>query len=151
MKFQTLSQNYFEESVQLLLDLELDIREEIEHHLTDMDAHLICLDGNAVVGIVGWYKDNVNYANEAMGDLFPGEDAFWVGFFGVKSEYQNKGIGTQLLSLIEENIRERGANEWWVSSVPEAKEFYEKKGFSVVCSGEISGNKKVFMRKKLSD
>ena len=51
--------------------------------------------------------------------------------------------------MMEENIRQKGAKEWWVSSVPEAKEFYEKKGFSVVCNGEISGNKKYFMKKSL--
>lgn len=112
MKFQTLTHNHYEESVQLLLDLDLDTREEIEHHLADMDAHLICLEDGKVVGIVGWYKDNVNYAKDAMGNLFPGEGAYWVGFFGVKYEYQKKGIGTKLLSMMEENIKQKGAKEW---------------------------------------
>ena len=101
---QPLTKIFFSESVNLLLDLELDTKEEIEHHLVDMDAHLIYLNKGKVVGVIGWYKDTVNYAKKAMKDRFPGEDAFWVGFFGVKKEFQNRGIGTKLFESMEKAI-----------------------------------------------
>ena len=82
-----------------------------------------------------------------MKDRFPGEDAFWVGFFGVKKEFQNRGIGTKLFESMEKAISDNGATELWVSSVPDAKGFYQSKGFSVVCTGAINGNKKYFMKK----
>ena len=144
---QPLTKIFFSESVNLLLDLELDTKEEIEHHLVDMDAHLIYLNKGKVVGVIGWYKDTVNYAKKAMKDRFPGEDAFWVGFFGVKKEFQNRGIGTKLFKSMEKAISDNGATELWVSSVPDAKGFYQSKGFSVVCTGAINGNKKYFMKK----
>jgi len=144
---QPLTKIFFSESVNLLLDLELDTKEEIEHHLVDMDAHLIYLNKGKVVGVIGWYKDTVNYAKKAMKDRFPGEDAFWVGFFGVKKEFQNRGIGTKLFESMEKAISDNGATELWVSSVPDAKGFYQSKGFSVVCTGAINGNKKYFMKK----
>ena len=144
---QPLTKIFFSESVNLLLDLELDTKEEIEHHLVDMDAHLIYLNKGKVVGVIGWYKDTVNYAKKAMTDRLPGEDAFWVGFFGVKKEFQNRGIGTKLFESMEKAISDNGATELWVSSVPDAKGFYQSKGFSVVCTGAINGNKKYFMKK----
>lgn len=146
---QPLTKKYFDESVKLLLDLELDTKEEIEHHLEDMEAHLIYLNEDKVVGVIGWYKDDVNYAKNAMGKNFPGEEAFWVGFFGVKKEFQNQGIGTKLFDSMENIIAKKGAAEWWVSSVPEAKDFYQHKSFSVVCTGKINGNQKFFMKKSL--
>jgi predicted N-acetyltransferase YhbS len=133
----------------MLLVLELDSKEEIEHHLIDMDAHLVCLNKGKVVGVIGWYKDTVNYARSAMGDYFPGEDAFWVGFFGVKKGFQGQGIGSTLIRTMEDQILKKGASEWWVSSVPEAKDFYQRKGFSTVCTGKINGNIKNFMKKEL--
>ena len=144
-----LTAKFYNDAVNLLLDLELDTKEEIEHHLADMDAHLICLHEDKVIGVIGWYKDNVNYAKNAMGSYFPGEDAFWVGFFGVKKDFQNHGVGTTLFESMEKAILNKGAIEWWVSSVPDAQSFYEGKGFSDVCTGEINGNKKYFMKKVL--
>ncbi len=146
---QILTKDFFSEAVDLLVDLELDSKEEIEHHLEDMDAHMIYLDEGKVIGVIGWYKDTMNYAKGTMGDNFPGEDAFWVGFFGVKKESQNQGVGTKLFESIESVISDNGATEWWVSSVPDAKGFYESKGFSVVCTGVINGNEKFFMKKGL--
>lgn len=149
-KIQPLTGERFEEAVKLLVDLNLDSRDEIVHHLKALDAHLVYLNNDEVIGIIGWYKDDVNYANKAMGADFPGEDAFWVGFFGVKKGYQSKGVGTELITAMENNIVRLGAHEWWVSSVPDAKEFYRSKGFEVACTGEISGREKYFMKKVLN-
>jgi GNAT superfamily N-acetyltransferase len=138
-----------EEAVDLIFKLGLDTREEIEHHLKHTEAHFVAMKENKIVGVIGWYQDNVNYANEAMGNLFPGEDAYWVGFFGVKKEYQNKGVGTSLMKHLESVVREKGETELWVSSVPETKSFYEKLGFVLIKQGEISGNRKYFLKKSL--
>jgi len=49
--------------------------------LEHIDAHYIALDNKKIIGVIGWYQDNVDYATRAMGDKFPGENAYWVGFF----------------------------------------------------------------------
>jgi predicted N-acetyltransferase YhbS len=144
-----LTKEQFEEAVGLVLRAELDTREEIEHHLEEIHAHYVAMDGEKIVGVVGWYQDNVNYANEAMGDKFPGEEAFWVGFFAVEKEYRGQHIGRMLIQQLEKVVREKGANELWVSSVPESVTYYEKHGFVEACQGKISGQNKHFMVKKL--
>lgn len=85
-----------------------------------------------------------------MGDKFPGDDAYWIGFFAVDKQYQGKGIGASLLQKLEDSVKEKGVNELYVSSVPETRSYYEQHGFQIVMDGEISGNKKFFMVKHLS-
>lgn len=138
------------EAVELVLNANLDTREEIEHHLEHVDAHYIALSENKVVGVIGWYQDNVHYASATMGDKFPGEEAFWVGFFAVEKTYQGKGIGQALLQKLEAVIRDKQVDTLWVSSVPESKSYYENLGFNLICEGEISGNHKYFLAKSLS-
>ena len=55
-----------------------------------MDAHCVAVSNNIVIGVIGWYQDNVHYADKAMGDKFPDEEAYWVGFFAVGKEHQGK-------------------------------------------------------------
>lgn len=150
IKIIPLTKDKFSEAVNLVLSADLDTKEEIEHHLQHLDAHYIALDGDKVVGVVGWYQDNVNYANEAMGDKFPGVEAYWVGFFAVDKSYRGQGIGSSLLKELEEGIKLKKISELWVSSVPETQGYYEKKGFRLVKKGMIAGNTKSFMVKKLS-
>ena len=151
IKIQQLTKDRFEEAVSLVLKAELDTKEEIEHHLEHFDAHYMALVKNKIVGVIGWYQDNVNYATKAMGKRFPGIKAYWVGFFAVDGKYQGQGIGYTLISKLEQVIKEKGDDEIWVSSVPETKEYYKKQGFETVMQGEINGNPKFFMVKKLSN
>ena len=144
-----LTRVYFEEAVNLVIKAELDTREEIEHHLKHIDAHYVALDKERIIGVIGWYQDNVNYATEAMGDKFPGKDAYWVGFFAVDKEHRGHGIGFALLKKLEKVVKKRGADELWVSSVPETKDYYMRQGFKKYMSGKISGNTKFFCVKKL--
>lgn len=144
-----LSKTFFEEAVNLVLGAKLDTKEEIEHHLKHMDAHYVSLDKGKIVGVIGWYQDNVDYASEAMGDKFPGETAYWVGFFAVDKKYRKQGIGYALIQKIEQVIKEKGTNELWVSSVPETTDYYIRQGFNIVMQGKIGGNPKVFLVKKL--
>lgn len=144
-----LSQNRFNEAVSLVLKAGLDTKEEIEHHIQHIDAHYVAVYGDKTIGVIGWYQDNVHYADEAMGTNFPGDEAFWVGFFVVEKEYQGEGIGSALLHKLEEAIKDKKSSSLWVSSVPEARSYYEDKGFKLVCEGQIGGNHKYFMVKKL--
>lgn len=153
IKIVPLTNEGLNEAVDLVFKAGLDTREEIKHHLEHIDAHYIAVDknkNNKIVGVIGWYQDNVNYATEAMGDEFPGEEAYWVGFFTVDKKYRKKGIGYALLQKLEEVIRKKKAGKLWVSSVPETKNYYERQGFKLVMRGEISDNPKCFMVKSLS-
>jgi len=145
-----LIKNLFKEAVDLVLKAKLDTREEIEHHLKHIDAHYVALDKGKVIGVIGWYQDNVNYANEAMGNKFPGEKAYWVGFFAVDDKYQGQGIGYALINNLEKVIKGKGADKLWVSSVPETSDYYIRQGFKVFMQGIIGGNMKIFCIKELT-
>jgi predicted N-acetyltransferase YhbS len=144
-----LTKERFDDAVQVVLVAGLDTKEEIEHHLQHLDAHFVALSDDQVVGVIGWYQDSVNYATAAMGSKFPGEEAYWVGFFAVDKAYQGQGIGAMLFGKIEDDIRRRGADAFWVSSVPETQTYYARHGFRKVMEGEISGKRKIFMVKQL--
>lgn len=144
-----LSKKTFKEAVDLVLKAELDTKEEIEHHLKHLEAHFIALYQGKIVGVIGWYQDDVHYATEAMGDTFPGVEAYWVGFFAVDKTKRGRGIGKLLLKQLEEIVKEKGVKELWVSSVPETKSYYERHGFLLVKEGIINGNSKYFLVKKL--
>ena len=144
-----LTRDRFDEAVELVLRAELDTREEIEHHLKHIEAHYVALDQDKIIGVIGWYQDNVNYAVSAMGDKFPGVEAYWVGFFAVDKDVQGQGIGFALLKNLEKIVKAKGTNKLWVSSVPETRRYYERQGFKLVCRGKIAGNPKFFLVKSL--
>lgn len=145
-----LTQARFNEAVELVFNADLDTRDEIEHHLNHIDAHYVALAGNKLIGVIGWYQDNVQYATDAMNELFPGEDAYWVGFFAVDKNYRGKGTGKSLLQKLEDVVKEKNQTDLWVSSVPETKTYYENHGFVLVKRGAINGNEKYFMCKNLA-
>lgn len=149
IKIVPLTKGRFNEAVEAVLRAKLDTREEIEHHLQHIDAHYVAMDGGKIIGVIGWYQDNVHWANEAMGAKFPGIEAYWVGFFAVDKEYRGKGIGFALFQKLEEVVKAKGADKLWVSSVPETKSYYERQGFKLVCTGKIGGNQKFFLVKDL--
>jgi GNAT superfamily N-acetyltransferase len=145
----SLTQYRFNDAVRVVLEANLDTKEEIEHHLKHINAHWVALDKDEVVGVIGWYQDNVNYATEAMGKLFPGKDAYWVGFFAVNKLYRNQGIGKNLLCALEDYLKNANIFKLWVSSVPETESYYKKCGFKLFISGKINGNEKKFMVKEI--
>lgn len=144
-----LTKKRFVEAVDLVIQAKLDTKEEIEHHLKHIDAHFVALDKDKIIGVIGWYQDTVHYATEAMGDKFPGEEAFWVGFFAVDEKYRGQGVGYALLRRLEMVIKDKGTDELWVSSVPQTKDYYMRQGFTVFLQGKISGNSKIFCVKTL--
>lgn len=141
IKIVPLTKERFDEAVDLVLRAELDTREEIEHHLQHIDAHYVAIDGDKIVGIIGWYQDTVNYATEAMGEKFPGPAAYWVGFFAVEKKYRGRGIGFALLTKLEQVIKEKNQNKLWVSSVPQTRAYYERQGFKLICGGKVAGDR----------
>ncbi|MBU3979008.1 GNAT family N-acetyltransferase [Patescibacteria group bacterium] len=147
---QPLTKELFKEAVELVLKAGLDTKEEIEHHLKHIDAHYVALDKDSVIGIIGWYQDDMNYAADAMGDKFPGVEVYWIGFFAVDDKYRGKGIGYALLNKLEKAIKEKGAKELWVSSVPETKNYYQRQGFEMLMQGKIGDNPKIFCVKKIT-
>lgn len=150
IKILPLTQERFDETVEVVLRAQLDSREEIEHHLQHIDAHYAAMDGEKIVGVIGWYQDNVHWADTAMGDKFPGEEAYWVGFFAVEKKYRGKGIGFALLKKLEEVIKEKKQDKLWVSSVPETRSYYERQGFKLVCEGKVAGDRlRYFLVKEL--
>lgn len=150
IKIAPLTKEKFAEAVDLVFSAKLDTRQEIEHHLKHFKAHYIVLERGKVVGVIGWYQDNVNYATEAMGNKFPGPEAYWVGFFAVDKEYRGQGVGFALLKKLEAVVKKRGADKLWVSSVPETKNYYERQKFKLVMKGKIGINPKFFLVKSLS-
>ena len=149
-KITPLTRQFFQSAVDVVMRAELDSREEVEHHLLHLEAHSIAIYNDKVIGVIGWYQDNVHYADKAMGDKFPGVDAYWVGFFAVEKEHQGKGVGTALLNKLEGVVKERNANSLWVSSVPESKSYYESRGFRLILEGQIEGSTKYFLVKNLA-
>ncbi len=143
-----LAEDRFDDAVDLVLAANLDTRVEIEHHLKETDAHFVALDENdKIIGVIGWYQDTMNYATEAMGNKFPGENAYWVGFFTVHESRRSEGIGFALINKLQEVISSKGISELWVSSVPETAGYYSRQGFKKITEGKINNSQKIFMVK----
>jgi|SRR3990167_293135 len=149
VQIESLTKERLDEAIDLVFNAGLDTREEILHHLEHLDAHYIALENNKIIGVIGWYQDDVDYAIEAMGDKFPGENAYWVGFFVVDKNHRSKGIGYSLLQKIEDILKNKGIDKLWVSSVPESRKYYERQGFSFFMEGKIGGKQKYFLVKRL--
>ena len=78
------------------------------------------------VGITGWYS------------LPPFDfDRIWLGWFGVRKQYQNQGFGKRLLALTQEVIRKEFPTiKWLFLFTDDADKFYEKCGFEKLGSIE---------------
>ena len=87
-------------------------------------VYLIDSDG-ATVGICGLYSQ---YPNN--------NDELWLGWFGILKEYRRKGIGTTVLSLLQQHAILIGAKRImsYVDKSGEALPFYIKNGFQTIGS-----------------
>lgn len=145
-----LTKERLEEAIDVVLAANLDTREEIEHHLEHIDAHYIALDGNRVVGVIGWYHDIVHWADEAMGDKFPGTNAYWVGFFAVDNAYRGKGVGFALLNRLESELKLKGVKKLWLTSVLETTSYYVRQNFRIMMHADVHGRPRDILVKELS-
>jgi GNAT superfamily N-acetyltransferase len=99
------------------------------------DGSFICHENNAAVGFIA-AKLSKNILPEYA-------DAAWISLFAVKKEFQNKGIGTKLLSLCEEALKKKSVKKVFVSQdfnnffagIPEpeknSEDFFRNHGFAV--------------------
>ncbi len=74
-----------------------------------------------VVGITGLYGDGYKTPN-----------VLWIGWTAVRPDRQRQGIGTQMINMLGESMKERGVDTLCVetdSSLIGAQRFYRKNGF----------------------
>jgi ribosomal protein S18 acetylase RimI-like enzyme len=78
------------------------------------------------------------FFNASLGD----EDTFFIHSFAVKEEFQKRGIGKSLLTLLKTVAREKGFNKIIVAtseSNPASHRAYESQGFRVTSSELMMG------------
>ncbi|MBI2049537.1 GNAT family N-acetyltransferase [Candidatus Roizmanbacteria bacterium] len=131
LEIKPLNKSTYEDAVRIAIvgntGLEKDIRKRLKE-----DHYFVAVDGDKVVGEIGWYQDNGSFAGEALGDRFPyGKNIYWLGHFAVDRPSRNKGIGKLLLKYLEDIIKGLGGRELWVYT-DQARGFYEKNGFVFV-------------------
>jgi N-acetylglutamate synthase-like GNAT family acetyltransferase len=71
-----------------------------------------------------------------------------VSHFAVVEKLRGQGIGSQLMTYLEDVVRNMGGKEMWVYS-ERARRFYEKQGFEFVTKGYIEDCWQDFLMKVL--
>ncbi len=67
----------------------------------------------------------------ATGRLFKDADGLWhVGRIAVKKQFRGKALGAEVMRLIEEKAREKGAEKIVLSAQCRVRSFYEKCGYT---------------------
>lgn len=88
---------------------------------------------------VGYYKDNKLVAVLDLIERYPDKERCFIGFFMMKKEEQEKGIGTDIICELCEYLKSIGYGYirlFYVKDNPQAKHFWEKNGFKP--TGKIS-------------
>ena len=78
---------------------------------------------------LGFYEGDVLLAVMDLILGFPNDETAFVGFFMMNKEYQDKGIGTELLAEFERNLKGMGIRETVLMTNLEDEDFYKKRGF----------------------
>lgn len=132
IKIKPLEEKYLNKAVDIAVDSDVGERKYIRPWMKSKSKYFVALDGDKVVGEIGWYKDDGRISGEAMGMKFPREkNIYWISYFSVDSSYRNMGIGLQLLEHLEQVVRELGGKQMWVYT-DKANRFYEKNGYEFV-------------------
>jgi len=89
----------------------------------ERNPHIIC-QNDVHVGVVGW-QDQINH--------------IWFGPIFILPDYQNKGIGTELIEyfMIMAGEQSKALKLQTLKENLRAKELYERMGFKVIASDEI--------------
>ncbi len=109
---------------------ELGIGEETVKGLIDGGKdrnYLIAAEDNTIVGFVSWYLKNPNVA--------------WVSMLQVIPEMQGKGIGSKLMTEVEEQAKEQGCTATALETQKKADwaiKFYLAKGYRFLTNEETS-------------
>ncbi len=62
----------------------------------------------------------------------PAEPHWWIGPVAVEPELRSRGIGTQMMRNLMDDIRSRDGGEVWLEAEPENESLYRRLGFEVV-------------------
>lgn len=92
-------------------------RKALRKALRGTYCHLCAYDGLRLVATVRILSDGALYA--------------WINDMIVHPEFQHKGIGTRMLRLTLDHLRERGILFVGLFAAPGVRQFYEKIGFQV--------------------
>ncbi len=107
------------------------IREEVFVFEQGFKEEFDSIDGKATHLLI--YEDDKAIAT---GRSFLSSDQnYYLGRIAIKKEYRNKGIGSKVLDLLEEELKNKSIKKVYLHSQLQAKEFYLKNGYQV--SGDI--------------
>lgn len=76
-------------------------------------------------------------------------DTILIGELGVDPNYRNKGVGTILLSKLEEIAIKKNKKQILLGAKEKAEKFYLKKGFIPMLFVQLEGNNKLDILKKI--
>ena len=94
--------------------------------------HIGAFNNNKILGGVSLIKNNCNENNEV--------DCFQLRGLCVYNEFQNYGIGTKIISKIENIISEKNIKYVWMNARESAVKFYLKLGYTNSNKSKIIGN-----------
>lgn len=80
---------------------------------------------------LGYFKDDELICVLDLIDAYPNKDTLWIGFFMMNVNYQNKNIGTNIVSELCLNVKERYKYIMlaWVKGNKQSESFWIKNGF----------------------
>lgn len=86
-------------------------------------------DNGCLIGTVGFFKETLNIAHLTA--------------FAIDTDYQRRGIGSQLIKIVVNDLKEKKFIKINVNSRESAKIFYEKCGFEVIRGPVMNKNLRV--------
>ena len=81
-------------------------------------------------------KDNIA-VGFVLGKINPHARPSWIDALFVSDSMRRHGLGTALISRIEDVVRRGGAHEIWLASRADAIGFYERHGYKRVASDSV--------------
>ena len=124
-----------------------------ENILDDMTATPAGMDLSAKY-YFGFYDAGKLVAIMDLVDGYPSEDIAYIGFFMMDPEYQGKQIGSVIISVVTEYLREIGKTAVRLAidkGNPQSTHFWKKNGFTVIKEADVNGWTKLIAEKALND
>lgn len=101
-------------------------------HLKKSFYHSLRLDLSLAVSVIGLSNlGKVIRRESAIKKLHPREPFYYLWFIGVSPEFQNKGLGTEMLKQVLREAEKETLPVYLETSVPRNVAWYEKFGFSI--------------------
>ncbi|STX51098.1 GNAT family acetyltransferase [Legionella busanensis] len=118
------------------------VKERFESHLNDntLPLTLVAFHHDEPVGMC-----SLRINDGIRPDLMP-----WLGSLAVHSDYQNQGIGEQLIKSIKEKAKELGFNELYLFAFDKTiPKYYERLGWHIIDTDEYNSHPVTVMTIKL--